>query len=81
MKLSLTYPGLQLEGALASFSQVLVSTFQRVANAHNNPDGGATAARPTQQLVLGQPYFDTTLGKPVWWNGVANWTDATGAHV
>lgn len=29
---------------------------------------GATSSRPTSS-VLGQFYFDTTLGYPVWWNG------------
>lgn len=37
---------------------------------------GATSARPTARPV-GQQFFDTTLGKPVWWNGTA-WVDATG---
>lgn len=29
---------------------------------------GATANRPVSS-ILGQFYFDTTLGYPVWWNG------------
>lgn len=29
---------------------------------------GATASRPTSS-ILGQFYFDTTLGFPVWWSG------------
>ena len=29
---------------------------------------GVTASRPTAS-ILGQYYFDTTLGYPVWWNG------------
>ena len=37
---------------------------------------GATASRPTA-VYVGQPYFDTTIGKPVWWNGTT-WVDATG---
>lgn len=54
--------------------------FTRIAGAFNNPDSGTTGARPTQQLTRGQPYFDTTLNKPVWWDGAA-WRDATGAAV
>ena len=30
---------------------------------------GATENRPTEHLVTGQMYFDTTLGAPVFWNG------------
>lgn len=40
---------------------------------------GATAARPTIRFV-GMEYFDTTLVKPIWWDGT-NWKDATGATV
>lgn len=40
---------------------------------------GITAARPTVHSV-GDVYFDTTLGLPVWWNG-ANWINAAGAIV
>jgi hypothetical protein len=38
---------------------------------------GATGARPGSP-VAGQSFFDTTIGKPVWWSGAA-WVDATGA--
>ena len=30
---------------------------------------GATENRPTEYLVVGQMYFDTTVGAPVFWNG------------
>lgn len=30
---------------------------------------GTTEQRPTEDLVVGQQYFDTTLGVPVYWNG------------
>lgn len=30
---------------------------------------GSTENRPTEHLVVGQMYFDTTLGVPVFWNG------------
>lgn len=43
------------------------------------PISGITSARPTVTTV-GFPYYDTSLGKPVWWNGSA-WKDATGATV
>jgi len=41
--------------------------------------GGLTAARPSSPTLY-MPYFDTTLGKPIWWTG-ASWKDATGATV
>jgi hypothetical protein len=40
-------------------------------------ESGATGARPTVAVSTGQMYFDSTLGKPVWWDGAA-WVDATG---
>jgi hypothetical protein len=40
---------------------------------------GNTASRPLSPLA-GQHYFDTTLNKPIWYNG-ANWVDATGTIV
>lgn len=45
------------------------------------PTSGPTTARPVgNNLKIGYQYFDITLGKPIWWNGV-NWKDATGAIV
>lgn len=29
---------------------------------------GPSSTRPTGS-VMGQPYYDTTIGKPIWWNG------------
>jgi len=41
--------------------------------------GGTTAQRsPTPELF--QSYFDSTLNKPIWYNGTV-WVDATGATV
>lgn len=38
-------------------------------------------SRPTLTAVdIGYVFLDTTLGKPIWWNGSA-WIDATGATV
>jgi hypothetical protein len=39
-----------------------------------------TAQRPTVGLAAGANVFDTTLGKPIWYNGTG-WVDATGATV
>lgn len=40
---------------------------------------GTTTSRPTN-VVSGFQFYDTTLGKPIWWNGT-NWVDATGTTV
>lgn len=40
---------------------------------------GQTSLRPTN-VSVGFEFFDTTLGKPIYWNGSA-WVDATGATV
>jgi hypothetical protein len=44
------------------------------------PASGATTGRPTERLQVGQYYFDTTIGRPIWWNG-ANWINAAGTVV
>ena len=41
-----------------------------VVNRNYVTNNGASASRP-RASVIGQPYFDTTLGKPVWWRGDA----------
>lgn len=41
---------------------------------------GTTAQRPTGGLQISDLYYDTTLAKPVWWNGTV-WKDATGTTV
>ena len=48
----------------------------------NDPKCGSTQERPTlvNASNKGQVYFDTTLGKPIYWNGTA-WVDATGTPV
>jgi len=41
---------------------------------------GPTSGRPTGFISVGLFYFDTTLGKPIWWKDPV-WVDATGATV
>ena len=41
---------------------------------------GLTSQRPTLSLTIGQMYFDTTLKKPIWYDGTA-WVDSTGVYV
>jgi hypothetical protein len=46
----------------------------------STPQNGTTANRPTQNLQIGQFYFDTTLGIPIWYNGTV-WKNASGTTV
>jgi hypothetical protein len=86
VKVSLSYPNLRIDGMpqLSSFVEAVLVAFRQIAGAINNPDFGSTAQRPPSTIVpglsVGQSYFDTTLGKPVWWDGT-HWVDATGASV
>ena len=42
-----------------------VMTYEAIPIIHSGP----TEKRPTEHLVVGQQYFDTTLGLPIFWNG------------
>lgn len=42
-------------------------------------DSGISGNRPTG-VAIGYDYFDTTLGKPIWWDGTV-WKDAAGTTV
>jgi hypothetical protein len=44
------------------------------------PASGTTSDRPIERLQVGQYYFDTTLGTPIYWNGV-EWVNALGYPV
>ena len=47
------------------------------------PASGTTANRPTSAttpLAIGQFYYDTTLDRPIWWNGTV-WKNASGTTV
>jgi hypothetical protein len=48
--------------------------------ANSIPAAGLTAERPLGNLQVGQIYFDTTLGIPIWWNGTV-WKNASGTTV
>jgi hypothetical protein len=48
-----------------------------ITNTTNPIDSGPTSSRPTGSAITGQYYFDTTIVKPIWWNGTI-WILATG---
>ena len=61
--------------------QTKVVSVTTAAPQNSKQTSGTTANRPTTGLVAGySQHFDTTLGKPIWWNGSV-WKDATGATV
>lgn len=45
----------------------------------NNKHAGSTEERPVKGMLTGFCYFDTDLGKPLWWNG-EGWVDANGSN-
>lgn len=51
-------------------------TFATVPIIHS----GTTENRPTEHLVVGQTYFDTTLGAPVFWTG-SEWIKANTGEI
>ena len=42
---------------------------------------GYSNERPTENLVIGQTFYDRSLNKPIWYKGSNVWVDATGATV
>ena len=46
-------------------------------------NSGVTADRPTKNLFVGRPYFDTTLGYPIWLKSVRPtvWCNSSGTSV
>ena len=41
---------------------------------------GTTSSRPAIGLTIGQTYFDTSLGIPIWYNGT-KWVNSSGSAV
>ena len=68
------------EDQFASALRLYFNQLDGFLNAISAPQNGATADRPTQNLQVGQFYFDTTLGYPVWYDGT-DWVDSSGTVV
>lgn len=71
-----------------SATSVWVAFFTKLRNGIVwRSQAATTAQRPTSGVEVGTPYFDTTLGKPIWAKtvpgsgGAISWVDATGAAV
>jgi hypothetical protein len=56
--------------SIGRVQSVWAQWFDRLQILINNlTNSGPTAGRPTKDLWTGQPYFDTTINAPVYWNG------------
>ena len=65
-------------GKIIGVSQPWTAFFQQVFTiCFAAAQSGTTAQRPDELLWVGRPYFDTTLGLPIWFDG-ADWIDAAG---
>jgi hypothetical protein len=76
-------PAQYLQSQQDQFQYALRLYFNRLDDyniAASIPPHGTTAARPTANLEIGQFYYDTTLGIPIWWNGTV-WKNASGTTV
>lgn len=60
-------------------TKVINLNVDRIVLSGTQFDSGTTSNRPTNVLV-GFQYFDTTINKPIFWDG-SKWIDATGATV
>ena len=74
-------------GYFDQYSNVLRLYFNQIDNftqAAAIPLSGTTAERPLSTvqipLAVGQYYYDTTLDRPIWWNGTV-WKKADGTTV
>jgi hypothetical protein len=74
-------------GYFDQYSNVLRLYFNQIDNftqAAAIPLAGITAERPVSTaqvpLAIGQIYYDTTLDRPIWWNGTV-WKKADGTTV
>lgn len=72
---------LMVSGTFAVWTAPLANWFARAWEILSAAEqAGTTANRPTSNLWVGRPYWDSTLGLPIWWNGAA-WIRADGVVV
>jgi hypothetical protein len=74
-------------GYFDQYSNVLRLYFNQIdsfTQAAIVPDSGTTANRPVSTVQVALPtgylYYDTTLDRPIWWNGTV-WKKADGTTV
>ena len=70
----------QFENQMLNVLRLYFNQLNNYTQATATPDYGKTTQRPTANQQIGQFYFDTTLGYPIWWNGT-KWVNASGTVV
>jgi hypothetical protein len=70
----------QYQDQFANALRLYFNQIDSFTQAISIPDSGATTQRPIENLLVGQQFFDTTLGIPIWWNGTV-WKNASGTTV
>lgn len=62
-----------------TFTTDILPTAQKIEISYNKIEKtfGSTSSRPSNNLYKGFQHFDTTLNKPIWWNGT-EWVDSEG---
>jgi hypothetical protein len=70
----------QYQDQFANALRLYFNQIDSFTQAVSIPDAGATTQRPIENLLVGQQFFDTTLGIPIWWNGTV-WKNASGTTV
>lgn len=74
----------QYQDQVLNALRLYFNQIDNVTQAVINPLYGTTANRPLgaiqAPLSIGQSYYDTTLGIPIWWNGTV-WKNASGTTV
>ena len=70
----------QFENQILSQLRLYFNQLNNYTQATATPDYGTKTQRPTANQQIGQQFFDTTLGYPIWWNGT-KWVNASGTVV
>ena len=74
----------QYQDQILNVLRLYFNQIDNFAQSINIPNSGTTANRPIDSvqapLFIGQFYFDTTLGIPIWYNGTV-WKNASGTTV
>ena len=70
----------QFDNQILNVLRLYFNQLNNFSQATATPDNGTTVNRPTANQQIGQFYFDTTLGYPIWWNG-KKWVNSSGSAV
>jgi hypothetical protein len=68
------------ESRILNVLRLYFNQLNNYIQALGTPKYGLKSQRPLTNQQIGQFYFDTTLGYPVWWNG-SKWVNYNGTAV